>query len=443
MEIKTQKIFIKTFGCQMNEHDSQRILELFENMGYESTSDPKTADVVLVNTCSVRANPENKVYSYVGSLASAKKRNPDMVIGVCGCVAQQEGKKILSRQKVVDLVFGPDYIFEIEKMLKLVKAGKRVLRITRKRETKTVEDFIPDEGIALEQVHHSTASIAIMKGCDNFCSYCIVPYTRGKEISRTLDSILYEARQLVEKGAKEIMLLGQNVNSYNANGVGFYGLLKALSEVEGLRRIRFMSPHPRDWNDDLTRLMATTPNICNSLHLPFQAGADSVLKAMRRNHTIEAYLEKIRYLRKLIPDVEITSDLIVGFPGETREDFMRTLDVLQQVQFASVFAFKYSVRPGTLAAKLKDDVSVEEKQWRLAQVLDLQREISLSRLDGMLGRTCEVFVESYHPKYKDCVCARTDNNFSVMVHCPEAEIGDFFCVKITDKKSNSLQGTRL
>ncbi|MBM3289158.1 MAG: tRNA (N6-isopentenyl adenosine(37)-C2)-methylthiotransferase MiaB, partial [Candidatus Hydrogenedentes bacterium] len=346
--MKTPKAYIQTFGCQMNEHDSYRMVEVLARQGYAMTEEVDDASLVILNTCSVRQNPENKVYSLLGRLRRLKRSGHDVIIGVGGCVAQQEGEKILERERCVDMVFGPDNYFRLPEMIEQVRRGERVL-MTKwlPRAADRVQNFVPEEWVEAGHVEGCKAYVSITKGCDNFCTFCVVPYTRGREVSREADNILREVRDLVSRGAKEIWLLGQNVNSYRAHDVGFYELLDRVSQVDGLRRVRFTSPHPNDWNNRLSDLMAERRTICNHLHLPFQAGSDRILDAMNRNHTIAQYLDKIRYMRAINPAIELTTDLIVGFPSETDAEFEETLRVLEEVQFSQIFPFKYSPRPGT------------------------------------------------------------------------------------------------
>ncbi|HIJ73365.1 MAG TPA: tRNA (N6-isopentenyl adenosine(37)-C2)-methylthiotransferase MiaB, partial [Candidatus Hydrogenedentes bacterium] len=328
----TKSAYIYTFGCQMNEHDSQRMFEILAANGYEMAASPEGASLILINTCSVRANPQNKVYSLLGQLRPLKQANPELIIGVAGCVAQQEGKNLLRRERAVDMVFGPDNYFLLPKMIEAVRAGERVVMTDRLPRDKEVQNFIPEEWVEHGHVEGCKAYVAIMKGCHNFCSFCIVPHVRGREVSREADNILREARALIAKGAKEIWLLGQNVNSYRADDWDFYRLLDAASQLDGLKRLRFTSPHPKDWSNRLSDLMAARPTICNHLHLPFQAGSDRVLALMNRRHTAQEFLEKVAYLKTAVPDVEVSTDLIVGFPGETEGDFEQTLDVLRAVR---------------------------------------------------------------------------------------------------------------
>jgi len=437
--IMNRRVFIQTYGCQMNEHDSQRMLAQLEDLGYAPVTDAADADLVLVNTCSVRHNPENKVYSFLGRLRPLKRRRPDMVVGVCGCVAQQEGEHILEREPLVDLVFGPDHIFRLEELLREVAAGNRVCATSWMPRKGRVQNFVPEEWVERGHVDGVKAYIAITKGCNNMCTFCIVPHTRGREVSREPGSILREAASLIERGAKEIWLLGQNVNSYRGpDGYRFINLLDDLSRLP-VARIRFTSPHPKDWNHALTDLMAERRNICNHLHLPFQAGADRILKSMRRNHTLEEYLEKIRYLRERIPDVEVTTDLIVGFPGETEEDFQRTLYCLETVRFSQVFAFKYSPRPGTPAAELPDDVPPEVKEDRLARVIALQERINDEAQRSLVGSVQMVLIDAAHPRRRGWMNGRTDGYRPITLYT-DAEIGTIIPARVTGARGHWLEG---
>jgi tRNA-2-methylthio-N6-dimethylallyladenosine synthase len=431
--------YIKTFGCQMNEHDSFRMMDILREAGYLATDDVKEASLILLNTCSVRHNPENKVYSMLGALRQRKPAEPDLIIGVAGCVAQQEGRRILEREKAVDMVFGPDNYFRLPEMIAAVQRGERVCETQWLPREKKIQNFIPEEWVERGHVEGVKAYIAITKGCNNCCSFCIVPQTRGREVSREPENILREARSLVRDGAKEIWLLGQNVNSYQAGDYAFYQLLDDLSQIDGLRRLRFTSPHPKDWNDALSDLMAARKSICKQLHLPFQAGADRILKLMRRNHTIEAYLAKIRYLKQAAPGVEISTDLIVGFPGETEEEFQHTLDVVGEVRFNQIFPFKYSPRPGTEAAKLEDDVPREVKEERLACVIALQDRINDENMRALHGSTQEILIDAAHPRERGVMNGRTDGYRAISVRGAALEIGDFVRGRVTGHQGHWLE----
>ena len=438
-----KKAYIQTYGCQMNEHDTHRMMALLGAEGYQMATRPEEADLVLVNTCSVRHNPENKVWSQLGRLRGLKKDNPDLIIGVGGCVAQQEGENILKREKVVDMVFGPDNLVKLPEMIARVRQGERVLMTKWQPHERRVQNFIPEEWVERGHVEGCKAYVSITKGCDNFCTFCVVPYTRGREVSREADNILRESRQLVADGAKELWLLGQNVNSYRALDVGFYDLLDAISQVEGLERVRFTSPHPNDWTKVLSDLMAERKTICNQLHLPFQSGSNRVLDTMHRQHTIEDYLEKIRYMRSVNPDIELSTDLIVGFPTESEEDFERTLDVVREVRFSMIFPFKYSPRPKTKAVKMEDDVPREVKEQRLARIIELQREIHEEDIQRYVGTEQEVLIDSASVKERGTMSGRTDGFRPVSIPGGDLEIGDLVTARITDASGHWLYGELL
>jgi tRNA-2-methylthio-N6-dimethylallyladenosine synthase len=426
------KAYIRTFGCQMNEHDSFRMQSILEDMGYSLEEEPAHASVILLNTCSVRHNPENKVFSMLGTLRSLKQRNPELIVGVGGCVAQQEGEAILKREKLVDMVFGPDNYFRLPEMIAEVKKGKRVCETGWLPRQHKIQNFIPEEWVERGHVEGVKAYIAITKGCNNMCTYCIVPHTRGREVSRESDNILREAESLIQHGAKEIWLLGQNVNSYRGSKTyRFYHLLDDLSQMEGLERIRFTSPHPKDWNNGLSDLMASRKQICNQLHLPFQAGSDRILDLMRRNHTLDEYLEKVQYLKKVVPNIALTTDLIVGFPGESEADFERTLFALKEVRFSQVYSFKYSPRPGTEAAQLEDDVPREVKEERLARVIALGEEINEENMCAAHNTVEEVLIDGAHPRRRNIMNGRTDGHRPVSIENGGLEIGDLLQVRIT------------
>jgi len=435
------KAFVQTYGCQINEHDSRRMEAILGAMGYAMTSEVEEADVILVNTCSVRHNPENKVFSFLGALHPLKAAKPGLVIGVGGCVAQQLGESILKRNPDVDMVFGPDQYFRLPDMLDAVRAGHRVAWTEWGPRKPSVQNFIPDAWVEAGLVADHRASIAIMTGCNNFCSFCIVPYVRGREISREPGNILREARSLVARGAKEIWLLGQNVNSYHANGCDFRELLEALVKLP-IARIRFTSPHPKDWDNALSDLMAREPVLCNQLHLPFQAGSNRILEIMNRRHRIEDYLAKVRYARSVIPNIEISTDLIVGFPTETDAEFEATLRVLDEVRFGQIFSFMYSVRPGTRAAQLEDDVPRSVKAERLQRVIARQEQINRELLGAYIGTPQRVLIDGAHPKQAGTFRGRTDGYRPVSLKDPTVGIGDLVDVTITGFHGHWLEATR-
>lgn len=439
-----KKAFIRTYGCQMNEHDSHRMKSVLGADGYSFTDDAADASLILLNTCSVRQKPEDKVYSFLGSIRDMKRENPELIIGVAGCVAQQEGEAILKREKAVDLVFGPDNYFRLPEMIESVRQGERVCETKWMPRERKIQNFVPEEWVEQGHVEGLKAYLAITKGCNNMCTFCIVPFTRGREVSREPENILREARSLVARGAKEIWLLGQNVNSYRgAADYRFYELLDEVSEIEGLERIRFTSPHPKDWNNNLSDLMAAKRRICKHLHLPFQSGSDRLLQEMRRNHTLDEYLAKVQYLQRAAPGVELSTDLIVGFPGETEEDFGCTLHCLREVGFMQIFPFKYSPRPGTVAAGLEDDVPREVKEERLARVIALQDEIEAAQMEALHGTEQTVLIDAANPRERGVMNGRTDGFRPVAVRGEDIEIGDLVQVRIANHRGHWLAGERI
>ena len=438
-----KKAFIQTYGCQMNEHDSQRMAGLLVAEGYTMTEDLDEANLVLVNTCSVRHNPENKVYSQLGRLRKKRQDGAEFIVGVGGCVAQQEGETILKRNKVVDIVFGPDNIFKLPEMIARVQQGERVLMTKWQPHERRVQNFIPEQWVEQGHVEGCKAYISITKGCDNFCTFCVVPYTRGREVSREPDNILREARDLANRGAKEIWLLGQNVNSYNAQGYGFYQLLEDMVTVGGVERIRFTSPHPNDWNNELSDLMMAHKKICNQLHLPFQAGSSRMLQEMKRGHSLEEYLDKIAYMRAVNPTLELSTDIIVGFPTETEDEFQKTLDVVREARFSQIFPFKYSPRPKTKAAQMVDDVPREVKEDRLARLIALQQEIHGTDTQKLVGTVQEVLIDSASTRDQDTMSGRTDGYRPVSIKSNTLDIGDLTTVRIHAVSGHWLYGEPL
>jgi tRNA-2-methylthio-N6-dimethylallyladenosine synthase len=434
-----QKAFIQTYGCQMNEHDSFRMMEILSTLGYETTSEVDEASLIIVNTCSVRHNPENKAYSFLGAIAKLKQANPALIVGVAGCVAQQEGERILKRAPVVDIVFGPDNYFRLPELIESVRAGHRVSATEWLPGNGRVQNFIPEQWIERGHVDGFRAYVAISKGCSNLCSFCIVPSVRGREVSREPESILREAESLIAKGAKEIWLLGQNVNSYRAGDFGFYNLLDAISKLD-IKRIRFTSPHPKDWNNDLSDLMASRPAICNHLHMPLQAGSDRVLALMKRRHTLAEYLEKIKYMQSVNPSIEISTDIIVGFPSETDAEFEETLQALREARYSQIFSFKYSPRPGTRAAEMPDDVPREVKEERLARLIAVQDAINDERMAAYVGTIQEVMIEAPHPRKEGLWSGRTDGYRPVSIQGAHFVPGEILNFRITANKSHWLFG---
>ena len=387
-----KRLYIHTIGCQMNVYDSQQISRLLKPLGYELAPTEDDADLIIVNTCSVREKAEQKAFSLLGRLAALKKKKPGMIIAVGGCVAQQAGRSVFSKAPHVDLVFGTRAVDRIAGLIEAVQNDRRA-RLDISFQEASCGGSFPAE--TPEVPAGPCRFVTIMRGCDNFCTYCIVPHVRGREASRTPDEILSEIRRLVRCGAREITLLGQNVNSYGKKDglCSFAELLEAVNGIDDLWRIRFTTSHPKDLSADLMRCFGRLEKLCPHIHLPFQAGSDRVLKRMNRKYTRDQYLEKIELLRDVCPNIALSSDIIVGFPGETDEDFRQTLDLMRRVQYDSVFAFKYSDRPGVPAVDLDGKVNDAEKGARLTELLDLQRKITLSRHQALLGTLQPVLVE--------------------------------------------------
>lgn len=430
-----KKFFIETYGCQMNVHDSEKIAGILSGLGYAPSRDESDADLVLLNTCSVREKAAQKVFTRLGQLKTLKKGKPGMAIGVCGCLAQQEKDLFFKGRPYVDMVFGPKNISDLPGLLdQLQKERRQLLALSGPRDEPTFE-----VDTVLRQAPFK-AFLTIMEGCDKFCTFCVVPFLRGREISRDPHSILDEARELADQGYVEICLLGQNVNSYRFQDFDFADLLLSLHEIPGIRRIRYTSPHPTDINPKVMDLYGALPKLCKNLHLPLQAGSNEVLKRMKRDYSREEYLEKVDYLRGRCPDIALSSDIIVGFPGETRADFQATMSIVRQVEYAGIFSFKYSPRPYTAALKLEDDVPEEEKGERLAELQNAQRDIQLRLNKRLVGTVQEVLIESPSRKDAAVLSGRTTCNRIVNFEGPENLIGKFAAVKITGGGPNSLQG---
>ncbi len=431
-----KKVHIVTHGCQMNEHDSEQIAGLLGTIGYVKTDAPEEADMILINTCSIREKASHKLFSQLGQLRPLKEQNPNLVLGVCGCVAQQEAKKIFKRVPYVDLVLGTKAIPKLPMLVQNLESRPRVLDVSE------AEWGDESEYDALRE-HTFNAFITIIRGCDNYCSYCVVPYTRGREDSRPSADILKEARKLVADGVMEITLLGQNVSSYRDGDAGkssFPRLLRALNEVEGLKRIRFLTAHPKDLTEELAAAMAELPKVCEHFHLPVQSGSSRILHLMNRKYDRAWYLDRVALLRKAIPNIAITTDIIVGFPGERDEDFQETLSLLEEVGYDAIFGFEYSTRPNAKSGNLPDQIAKEVKAERLQQLFDLQRGIGLNIHTKMLGKTFELLVESANPRFPGTLTGRTRHNHAVTFTGSETLVGTFVSAKITEAHPYRLAG---
>ncbi|ADJ27305.1 tRNA (N6-isopentenyl adenosine(37)-C2)-methylthiotransferase MiaB [Nitrosococcus watsonii] len=435
-----KKLYIKTHGCQMNEYDSSRMADVLrESHGLELTSDPEQAEVLLLNTCSVREKAQEKVFSQLGRWRQLKQSRPELIIGVGGCVASQEGETIRVRAPYVDLVFGPQTIHRLPAMLAQA----------RTRSQPVVDLSFPEiekfDKLPEPRAEGPTAFVSVMEGCSKYCSFCVVPYTRGEEISRPLDDVVAEIVGLAEQGVREITLLGQNVNAYRgAMGEGDVAdlalLINYVASIEGIERIRFTTSHPVEFSDSLIQAFAEVPELASHLHLPVQSGSDRMLGLMKRGHTVLEYKAKLRKLRQVRPDISISSDFIVGLPGETEADFQATLALVDEVGFDHSFSFVYSPRPGTPAASLPDHTPIAVKKERLAILQERLRALEIAISQGMVGTVQQVLVERPSKKDPTMLAGRTANNRVVNFSAPQVMVGQFVNIKITEALPNSLRG---
>ena len=436
----TQKLHIKTWGCQMNEYDSSKMADLLHSThGLELTEVPEEADVLLLNTCSIREKAQEKVFHQLGRWKELKKNNPNLLIGVGGCVASQEGEHIRTRAPYVDIVFGPQTLHRLPEMINQIRGGKSsVVDISFPEIEKF--DCLPEP-----RAEGPTAFVSIMEGCNKYCTYCVVPYTRGEEVSRPVDDILFEIAQLAAQGVREVNLLGQNVNAYrgptfDGEICAFAELLRLVAAIDGIDRLRFTTSHPIEFTDDIIDVYRDTPELVSFLHLPVQSGSDRVLTMMKRGHTALEYKSIIRKLKAVRPNIQISSDFIVGFPGETNEDFEQTMNLIAQVNFDMSFSFIYSARPGTPAADYPDDVTEDEKKQRLYLLQQRINNQAAQFSRAMLGTEQRVLVEG--PSKKDIMelTGRTETNRIVNFQGTPEMIGKFVDIKITDVFTNSLRG---
>lgn len=427
---------ITTFGCQMNEHDSEVIDGLLTERGFSSVKERKDASIVIINTCSVRDNADKRFFGTLGQLKKRKESDPSFIVCVCGCMMQQQRvvDTIKAKYPWVDVIFGTNSIHHIPELIEKVAIEKeKVVDIIE-----NTEEIV--EGLPAKRLFDHKALVNIMFGCNNFCTYCIVPYTRGREKSRAPEAIVDEVKDLVSDGVKEIMLLGQNVNSYDGNGTSFAELLKMLNDVDGLERIRFMTSNPKDLSDELIEAFAVCDKLCRNLHLPIQSGSNRVLKRMNRKYTREDYLKLIEKLRKTVPDITLSTDIIVGFPGETNEDFEETLSIVKEVEYDSAFTFIYSIRKGTPAEKFEDQIEESEKHRRFDLLVNAVNEISEKKNKAYQDRVEKVLVDSVSKNDKSTLTGRTDGFKLVNFAGKKELIGSLVDVKITDAKTFSLFG---
>ncbi len=440
MSDTNKKLYIETYGCQMNFSDSEIVASILKDEGYEKITDSRQADLILVNTCSIRDNAEDRVRKRLRELYALKKKNPHLVIGLLGCMAERLKDKIFEQEKHLDLIIGPDAYRDLPNLLKQAQTGQKAVNVLLSKE-ETYSDikpvYIDSNGVS--------AFISIMRGCENFCSYCVVPYTRGKERSRDVKTIVDEASDLFAKGFREVTLLGQNVNSYAwqelDTKVDFPDLLQKVAAINPLLRVRFATSHPKDISDKLLHTIAANSNICKAIHLPVQSGSTRMLKLMNRSYTREWYMDRIAAIRQIIPDCSLSTDIIAGFCGETEEDHRETLSVMKEVGYASAFMFKYSERPNTRAAKtMTDDVAEEVKTNRLEEIIALQQQLSLESNKKDIGKIFEVLVEGTSKRSAEQLFGRTSQNKVVVFPKQQYAPGDYVQVKIISCTPATLKG---
>ncbi len=413
-----KRVYIETYGCQMNYSDTEIVLSVLSDFGYNETTDINSTDVILLNTCSIREHAEHKIYKRLDDLKKYKKSNPNLIIGILGCMAERLRDDLLSKRKIVDVIVGPDEYRKVPHLIdNVIETGEKGIAVKLSR-VETYDDITPlrREGV--------TAWISIMRGCDKFCTFCVVPFTRGRERSRSYKNIIEESVRLYEEGVRDIWLLGQNVNSYKFGDHDFSDLLKGVAESVPEMRVRYTTSHPYDLSDKLLETMAEHKNICNYIHLPLQSGSDKVLKSMNRLYTVEHYLNVMKKSREIMPDVGLSTDIISCFPGETEDDHKMTMDVIREVRYDGAYTFVYSPRENTKAIYLKDDIDAETKARRLDEIITLQRKISVEINSDLVGKTKQVLIESLSRKSDEFFMARTDCNKSVIIPKETGHIND-------------------
>jgi len=434
-----KKLYIETYGCQMNVADSEVVASVMQMAGYETTETLDEADAVFLNTCSVRDNAEQKIYHRLDALDAERRKGHNMILGVLGCMAERAQQDLLDNHHC-DLVAGPDAYLSLPDLIAQAELGHKAMN-TELSTTETYKDVVPQRiGIG----HKIGGFVSIMRGCNNFCHYCIVPYTRGRERSRDVESILREVRDLRDKGFKEVTLLGQNVNSYKLGDIDFPALLRKVAEEVPTMRVRFTTSHPKDMSDETLHVIAEMPNVCKHIHLPVQSGSDRILKLMNRKYTREWYMDRVNAIRRIIPDCGLSTDIFVGYHSETEEDHQLSLSLMREVGYDSAFMFKYSERPGTYASKhLPDDVPEEEKIRRLNELIALQTEMSAIQNKKDEGKEFDVLVEGFSKRSREQLCGRTEQNKMVVFPKAGHHIGETVRVKITGSTSATLLGEAL
>ena len=432
-----KKFAIQTYGCQMNVADSELVEGILTNLGLEKTADYDEADAIFLNTCAIRENAETKVHSKLGNLHKIKLNKPHLIIGVLGCMAQNLKDDLLKNKPYVDIILGPDSYRKIPDLLNRHITDNKSIVDTKLSRHEVYENLFPKRGDTFN------AWVSIMRGCNKFCSFCIVPFTRGRERSRSVESIVEEVKKAVDKGFIEITLLGQNVNSYKYEGKSFSDLLLAVSDIEGVKRIRYTSPHPQDINVELLEVMASRKNICNYVHFPMQSGSNEVLKRMNRTYTREHFYDMAMKIREIMPNCGLSTDIIVGFPGETDEQYRETLDLMEAIKFNSAFTFKYSPRPYTKAEQFSDQLSEDVKKARLDEMLVLQRKHTLELNQEMVGTFQQVLIEKESKKSNLHWAGRTDSNEWVIIEKNNSKIKDIVPVEITSATGVILHGQEI
>lgn len=432
--MQKSNVYIETYGCQMNVADTEIVLGILKKQGFDVTDKPENADVVLLNTCSIRDNAEQRIYGRLGNLKTLKQDKPELVLGILGCMAERLRKDLIEDKKVVDLVVGPDEYRRLPEYIDVAFNGDKGIGVKLSR-TETYDDIEPHREDGL------SAWISVMRGCDKFCTFCVVPFTRGRERSRSLQSIVSELENLSARGFKDVSLLGQNVNSYLDDKNDFADLLAAAAKVNPTMRIRFTTSHPQDLSDKLLYTIAEYPNLCNYIHLPVQSGSNRILDLMNRTYTVEHYLNLIEKAKKIIPGVSFSTDIISGFPTETWEDHLATIEVMKQVRYDGAYMFKYSPREGTKAYKMNDNVPDEVKSKRLQEIIDLQQQISFEKNQELIGNEEIVLIEGFSKKSDEFVSGRTDTNKVVIIPLNEKiKVSDYLKVRIKKATSGTLFG---
>ncbi len=431
-----RKVFIETYGCQMNVGDSEIVLSLLQKEGYVYTDKIDEADVILINTCSIRDNAEQRIWGRLREMRQLRKRNKSLIIGIIGCMAERLNEQLLTGEDAVEIVAGPDAYRALPQLLRDAEGGVKGANTILSIE-ETYGEIAP---VRLDKAGVS-AFIAIMRGCNNYCSYCVVPYTRGRERSRRMERIIAEARSIFENGYREVTLLGQNVNSYNDEGVNFPQLIAAVAEISPLLRVRFATSHPKDMSDELLEVMASHNNICRAIHLPAQSGSTAMLERMNRKYSREWYLDRIAAIRRYMPDCAITTDIIAGFSDESEEEHQMTLSLMREVGYEFAYMFKYSEREGTFAQKnLPDNIPDSVKTARLTEIINLQNELSAQSNSRDIGKEFEILVEGESKRSPEQMFGRTSQNIVVVFDRQDAEVGDYIWVKVTSCSSATLKG---